>query len=77
MYVEKATYFGKFCYLNSSCIRKSITLLFMSSSRNSLRKQPTLGDATTGFLAKWRLRNERRNSILMTRHYTDLGGASD
>ena len=43
----------------------------------SLRKQPTLGDATTGFPAKWRLRNERRNSILMTRHYSDLGSASD
>ena len=27
--------------------------------------------------AKWRLRNERRNSILMTRHYPDLGSASD
>ena len=27
--------------------------------------------------AKWRLRNERRNSILMTCHYTDLDGASD
>ena len=30
----------------------------------SLRKQPTFGDATTGFPAKWRLRN-------------DLGSASD
>ena len=30
-----------------------------------------------GFPAKWRLRNERRNSILMTRHYPDLGSASD
>ena len=39
----------------------------------SLRKQPTLGDATTEFPAKWRLRNERRNSPLMTRHYPDLG----
>ena len=28
------TYFGEFCYLNSSCIRQSITLMFMSSSRN-------------------------------------------
>ena len=28
------TYFGEFCYLNSSWIRKSITLMFMSSSRN-------------------------------------------
>ena len=34
-------------------------------------------DITTGFPAKWRLRNERRNSILMTRHHTDLGSASD
>ena len=29
------------------------------------------------FPAKWRPRNERRNSILMTRHYSDLGSASD
>ena len=43
----------------------------------SLRKQPTFGDATTGFPAKWRLRNERRNSILMTRHYPGLGSTSD
>ena len=32
----------------------------------SLRKQPIFPDATTGFPAKGRLRNERRNSILMT-----------
>ena len=38
----------------------------------SLRKQQTFGDATTGFRAKWHLRNERRNSILTTRHYPDL-----
>ena len=44
---------------------------------SSLRKQPTFGDATTGFPAKWRLRNDRRNSVLMTRHYPDLGSASD
>ena len=43
----------------------------------SLRKQPTFGDATTGFHTKWRLRNERRSSILMTRHYLDLGSAPD
>ena len=44
----------------------------------SLRKQPTFSDATTGFPAKWRLRStERRNSILMTRHYPDLGRAFD
>ena len=44
---------------------------------DSLRKQPTFGNATTGFPAKRRLRNERRNSILMTCHYPDLGSASD
>ena len=43
----------------------------------SPRRQPTFSDATAGFRAKWRLRNERRNSILMTRHYPDLGNASD
>ena len=43
----------------------------------SLRKQPTFGDAIIGFPAKWRLRSERRNSILMTRHYSDLDSASD
>ena len=30
-----------------------------------------------GFPAKKRLRNERRNSILMTCHYPDVGSASD
>ena len=35
--------------------------------------QLTFGDATTGFPAKWFLRNECRNSILMTRRYPDLG----
>ena len=43
----------------------------------SLRKQPTLRDTTTSFPAKWRLRNERRNSIVMTRHYPYLGNAAD
>ena len=38
----------------------------------SLGKQPTFRDATNSFRAKWRLRNERRNSILMTCHHPDL-----
>ena len=41
----------------------------------SLIKQLTFGDATTGFPAKWRLRNSRRNSILMACHYPDLVSA--
>ena len=44
---------------------------------HGLRKQPTFREATTGLPVKWRLRNERRNSILMTRHFPDLGSASD
>ena len=63
---------------------QSITTIFIrnleiagNKLRVSLRKQSTFGDATTGFPVKWRLRSERRNSILMTRHYPDLGSASD
>ena len=36
-------------------------------------KRSDICHATTGFAAKWRLRNERRNTILMTRHYPDIG----
>ena len=43
---------------------------------SSLRKQPTFCDATNGFPAKWHLRNDPGNSIMMTRHYPDLGSAS-
>ena len=42
----------------------------------SLKKQPTFLDVTTSFPAKWRLKNWRRNSILMTRHYPDLGSVT-
>ena len=41
-------------------------------ARYSLRKQPK-----SSCTAKWPLRNERRNSLLMTRHYPDLGDAFD
>ena len=34
--VKKLTYFGEFDYLNSSCIRKSIILMFSSSSRDKV-----------------------------------------
>ena len=47
----------------------------LGQGSGSLRKQPTFHDVTTGLLMKWRLRNELRKSILMTRHY--LGGVSD
>ena len=42
-----------------------------------LRRQlPTFCDAATGLPAKWRLRNEHRNSMLMMCHYPNLGSAS-
>ena len=44
---------------------------------HGLRKQPKCREATTGLPVKWRLRNEHRNSILMKRHFLDLGSASD
>ena len=42
-----------------------------------LRKRPTVCDSTTGLDEKWRVWNKHRNSILMTRHYPELGSASD
>ena len=59
------------------CEGTIIHLLYLSLYGDSLRKQPTFGDTTTGFPAKWHLRNERWNSILMMRHYPDLGSAFD
>ena len=42
-----------------------------------MRKQPTFRNGTNDFPAKWRVRNERRNSILLTRHYPHLGSPFD
>ena len=55
----------------------SIWELFPDACLFSLRKQPTFGDTTIGFPAKLCLRNEHRNSILMTHHYPDLTSACD
>ena len=49
----------------------------MLHTQTSRRRQLTFCDAFIDFPAKWRLRNERRNSILMTCHYSDLASASD
>ena len=47
------------------------------ASLTILRKQPTFRDASNSFPAKWRPRNERRNSILMTCHFPDLVSVSN
>ena len=62
------------CTLYKNSVKKQTTT---SACHASLRKHTTLCDATTGFPMKWRRRNAPRNSILMTRHYPDLGSASD
>ena len=43
----------------------------------NLRMQPSFRDHTTGFPAKLSLKNDCRDSILMTYHYPDLDSASD
>ena len=54
------------------------TITSVNTELSSLRKQPTFGGATTCFPAKsWHVRNERRNSILMTHPLPDLGCPSD
>ena len=60
-------------------VQKAYIYLHLFTSFKIFGSQINLsfGDANTGFLAKGRLRNERRNSILMTRHDLDLGSASD
>ena len=60
------------CLADSSWSKKAPECLSEYIER-SLIKQPRFRDTTTGFPAKWRLRNDRRNSILMTSHYPDLG----
>ena len=46
-------------------------------NNNDIYPYPLSKLFTTVFPSKWRLRNDRRNSILMTHPYPDLGGASD
>ena len=74
-----------------SCCFANLRLLFFCRSRchchccrrwlsclvSSMRKLPTFHYATDGIPAKWHLRNEHRNSIMMMCDYPDLGSASD
>ena len=60
----------------ASIVEQKLNLI-IGSLLISLRRQVTFGNAATGFPAKWCLRKECRNSILMTCHYPDLGSASD
>ena len=67
----------KFHYFKKSVKCRYELLNLTKYSSFSLRKQPSYRNATTGFSAKWRVSNKRRNSILVMRHYPDLGSASD
>ena len=44
MLVKKVTYFGNFGYMNRSCIRKSIMLIFLSSSKDKFAFLAKLSD---------------------------------
>ena len=58
------------------CCRGGLISLTLAASAKYILLPKNI-HATTVFPKKWRLRNERGNSILMTCHYSDLGSASD
>ena len=58
-------------------VRNLSYFLLRYHSYCNLSKRPTFREVTNGFPTKWRLRNDCRNSLLMTCHYPDLGSASD
>ena len=53
------------------CLKDWYLMAWARKTTDISRRHPT------GFQAKWHLSNERRNSILLTRHYQDLDSASD
>ena len=59
-----------FSFLSLSCVR---VYLALENSRHFTTPQLV----SRKMMSLTGLRNERRNSILMTRHYPDLGSASD
>ena len=68
--------------MSNPSFSRGCTLAYFACStipkeNNTLRNQSTFLDAITSFIAKWRLRNEHKNSILMTRYYPDLCSTSD
>ena len=63
-------------------VQVSCTAQFPMTAKRALKKfqrlqQPEKRDVATDFPAKWRLRNKRRNSTLMTCHYPVLESTSD
>ena len=58
-------------------VRNLFYFLLRYHSYCNLSKQSTFREVTNGFPAKWRLRDDCRNSLLMTCHYSELGSASD
>ena len=59
--------------INKSAYTRHAWCLQHLCLRYTLRKQSTFRDAIAGFHAKWRLSNDWRNPILLTRHLPDLG----
>ena len=56
---------------------KTTSLGNFTHAHHKLEKTADIREATTCFPTKWRPRNERGNSILIMRHYQDLGSACE
>ena len=74
---EKQSKQAKKVYYWSQKVLWLSSILLSNSSITSLSKQSTCWDATADFAAKWCVRKNCSNSILMIHHYPDLGSASD
>ena len=55
-------------FVKLSCLERKGNVSVTEKYRLTWKNRPTFRDATTGFPSKWRLRNEPRNSTLMTCH---------
>ena len=61
-----------FSFIHHIEITPNYMILHSHSVLNSIRKQLTFRDATISLPTKWRLINEHRKCILMTRHHAEL-----
>jgi len=71
-YCLKALDCVTYCYLYTQMGIQLWVTTYISNS--GLRKQPTFRDTTNSFPAKLHLRNQSRNSILMTGHSLPKNG---
>jgi len=66
-----------YCYVFSCANMDHFRFFFMVALITVFKREKTAEISRRWFPCEMHLRNERRNSILMTRHYPDLGSGSD